>query len=540
MPAHLPAFFSFVASLILATLAVAQTPFSLYASGEITTPIRHLSAVDNICPSDFTDGFTIACDGPPGNSRAIFRVNNRWKKTEKTAPYFIAGDAKGVASAWSDFPSEGAIVQCKLDGSSHSITLTFDCPPSTESVTPSPSQMASPSAMPLPSSSPSMSAEPSTMSSPSMSISPSVSPLSDFAMADPSTIFLTVAGRTPNQFFKLTSNKMVCPFDVLSSDIFTIACRTHDEAIRSVMWIDGKKVRSVGKKNAPLPLYAENSDFAGMPYAWTPPAGVLQGSMNITVKCRTFLKKETDGRRRYTKTASNVSLACSSPSPTPSMSFGPPSSSPSVTPVSVSTSPSPMPSSSPSSSPETGDYPLTDAQRRRGCVVFWANSTTELSDGWVAQPEGLEFRPGNTAHSIVPRGKFPLMYSFSALNTSRYGVVIDMTTKHKSEFNDIWMEMPGVGFLLTRNDTGTRDATGWIKGYHNFDKRAAFISSVDHKPHTISTGEILQAGEKYVFGISGRSNQVTIHRVIMFPCMEGECVRGYKWKQSLKMCSKLQ
>lgn len=85
-----------------------------------------------------------------------------------------------------------------------------------------------------------------------------------------------------------------------------------------------------------------------------------------------------------------------------------------------------------------------------------------------------------------------------------------------------------------REGVGKR-VSGWIKGYHNRNGRAALTSTVDHNGHSIASGDVLQVGSEYLLEISGRSNGVTVHRVLMFPCMGEGCQRR-GWRDTQNIC----
>lgn len=179
---------------------------------------------------------------------------------------------------------------------------------------------------------------------------------------------------------------------------------------------------------------------------------------------------------------------------------------------------------------------LSDEQRASGCVVIDAKNV-KLSEGWSLVPSGVEFGRGDTSHNIVAAGVSVLHYKFRPRRKGRHAVVIDMTTRHPTEFNDIWLRMSPGGVRLTQWGGSERKKTDWIKAYHNENRRARLASSVDHNPHAIATGLFLQAGQRVKLDISGRSNRVTIHKFILFPCDDFDCLRGKAWLARLRLCA---
>lgn len=174
-----------------------------------------------------------------------------------------------------------------------------------------------------------------------------------------------------------------------------------------------------------------------------------------------------------------------------------------------------------------------------GCVLIDAKSAPVVGD-WRETDNGVIFRPGDFAITIsVDKKAQKMSYFFTPPVTSRYAVVMDMTTAGGKDYNDIWMRFPEGGFALTRGGVRLEGVgEGWIKGYHNANGRAAIISSVDHNAHSVSTREILEAGHEYEIAISGRSSMVEMHRIVLFPCAgDDSCQRGAKsWKNWINVC----
>lgn len=183
-----------------------------------------------------------------------------------------------------------------------------------------------------------------------------------------------------------------------------------------------------------------------------------------------------------------------------------------------------------SASKEDGNAKIVSKE----CVVIHGRNTN-LSKGWVADhSDGVTFMPDNMSKLSEKAGAYPIYYKFKAPSSSRYAVVLDMTTRGRALYNDVFMSLSPGGFQLIRDDV-PRFSNGWIKGYHSNFARAAIVSSVDFMPHSISSGVILEKGKEYVFGVSGRSNRVTLHNVILFACEGLKCQRKH-WRSDLEAC----
>lgn len=150
--------------------------------------------------------------------------------------------------------------------------------------------------------------------------------------------------------------------------------------------------------------------------------------------------------------------------------------------------------------------------------------------------DGLTFRKGDPKETITGKGLSPLYYNVTAPRDSRFGVVVDMTTRKHAEHNDIWLSFTPGDFQAMR-DESRKTVTGWVKGYHNKFGRAAMVSTTDFNPHSFSTGVRLETGENYRIGIAGRSSKVTVHRIALFPCSGFACQKKDEaWKKSLSIC----
>lgn len=345
----------------------------------------------------------------------------------------------------------------------------------------------------------------------------------------------------PAKFVQINNEMTFCPNRDLGSSMFTIACVVPTISRRSRLTVlANEEVVARTKKSRKSVLYIAGEDSDGVPKPWEE-----YPSSQMEVRCWSRTPKDEFGKRQRFRYRASFKFSCNN------TDSSPPTASPSVSPTAsaeaMAPSPSVLPtmSESPSPTPTTEGVNdgLTSAQRQAGCIVLYAEDAAKLSTGWVQVKnrrgilEGVEFEPRNSEESVKKAGLFPFELPFKAPKTSRYAVVLDTTTRAGSEHNDVWMNIPDVGFRLQKNGSKPISRANWTKGYQNSKSRKALISSVDFNPHSISTGGVLSKDENYVFEISGRSSRVIVHRVIMFPCAENECFRGRKWKKSLEFCA---
>lgn len=104
-------------------------------------------------------------------------------------------------------------------------------------------------------------------------------------------------------------------------------------------------------------------------------------------------------------------------------------------------------------------------------------------------------------------------------------------------FVDVWLKFQEP--LALRRDTAaiTKKAEDYIKAYHNKGGRAVEAWAVDNNRHTISTAGPLRAGITYTMTCGGRSSNVGVNAVIMFPCEGTDCAANSDiWKKNLAMC----
>lgn len=277
-----------------------------------------------------------------------------------------------------------------------------------------------------------------------------------------------------------------------------IQCVAKESDKMATFRIDGKLV----KKETFAPFFI-GGDKNGIIKKWT---SFPKGS--FVLECAL--------RSRTTRIRLTISESCGD-SPRPARSSAP---KPSKRP---SRSSPPKPTRSPRVTRKPSRMPADKA--KIGCVIVGTKGV-KLSKGWVRQNDGIAYLPHSSSTKLTPRGDAPVYFDFKAKKTGRHAFVVDLTTRANSEHNDIWIWMEK-GFQLVKEGRPPIRETGWIKGFQKLSSRGVALVSGDHDPYSISTGEILQAGKTYRFGIAGRSTKVTIHRTLLYVCKGIECTR---WK----------
>lgn len=464
----------------------------LFTAGVSTGLVRQLESVDKICADDFAStGFNIRCIGESSDKEAEFYINGALEKREGRSPFFIGGDKFGVPYKWKRAPSSGTLtIECRQSSGSSISVLTFTCDSSQASPSPHSSTSSNP---PL---------RPARMY---------------FVLADEKTPALL------SRRIQLKSHTKFCPQrDIGYTNISILCASDGNPSTTASIWINRDAVQK--DLSNPFLISGQVPGSAGIPIPWT---NIPKRPFRATCRLSSGISKKVR----------KVLVACpqSSPvaSPLPSRTVSPrPSKSPIFTPTPSATSPSTS-AASRISPPIPSVSPTSDNEKdRAGCVIIDVRSATP-SNGWVRVSNGLAFQPNNMATSITGSSKAQLFFSFRPLQTSRHAVVVDMTTSAGSDFNDVWIHLKG-GFQLMRQGIA-QNVTGWTKGYHNKRGRAALISHVDRNAHSIASAEILDKDVEYLFGLGGRSNKVTVHQILLFPCAGTGCQRG-GWKDTQNTC----
>ena len=180
--------------------------------------------------------------------------------------------------------------------------------------------------------------------------------------------------------------------------------------------------------------------------------------------------------------------------------------------------------------------------KRGYCMKLGAKGYRFVSGGlgaysWFKTTNGMVFKPAFNGRRTFRPGKW-LEYGIRVPVESHYGIVLDMTTKHWTEHNDVWLRWKnGRGIRLRKGKSSFVRGNNWIKAYHNKNGRAKASFSVDFRPHSFSTADVLKPGRTYSLYIAGRSSKVTVHRIIMFPCNGNNCHSGSGlWQRYLREC----
>lgn len=506
--------------LALSMIAVVPAQLVIYASG--TKNIQGPTLTDGLvfCPHDrFAKGFSIKCIESDSATWAKFFVNGNFVKREGAKPFFIAGDRDGRIKQWKDwelFRGRDRVITCQQsDGTVSSATISLICDSDVEtSTSPTPSSSTDPSVSPSPDPSVSPSTDPtsnpstSTTASPSASASatsraqatPSVLPTStsevtpspsppDGTLA-PGTLLLHPSGVIGDSFIPIIDGMNFCP-DIFPTGRFTVQCVESTDSTRAVFYVNSVVQKSEGAKP-----YFIAGDKGGKAAAW------LDYPVDEIFSLGCHLNDGTNSEVALTVKCDDI------PDPSPEDGIMP------------------------------GDGVLTSSS---GCVVIDAKATT-LSEDWYETDEGIVFRPHVDGTYVAKAGLFPISYKFTAPLTAQFAFVLDMTTAHSTEHNDVWAWFPTGGFQLTRGviNEDERKGQGWTKVYHNSNKRDCLASSIDFSPHSMATKEVLEEGVEYEILLSGRSSKLEVHRIIMFPCSGIECQRNVPgWRRLLAECKAL-
>lgn len=357
--------------------------------------------------------------------------------------------------------------------------------------------------------------------------------------------YLVSTGANSKRIRELSTSSVetICPSDYSSG--FSIECVTGTTQRLSIR-LNGKWLRT--EKHAP---YFVAGDSRGSPRPWNDypkharitcrPKRIHAKlvSVNINFECESSEKKPSPRP---------VPSSDPTPTPTPSTSeeFPTQSATPSPSKITQPTfmESTPDPDSGSNDDPffdtDSGRKKLTMDQIKTGCIILDARTDvndSKLSPKWVVddENEGLTFRKDDEREWVTKADESPLYYKVTATRSSRFAIVVDMTTRKPAEHNDIWISFQPGDLQAMRKRTPVMKK-GWIKGYHNKNGRAALILTVDFTPHVLSTGEVLVKGKDYMLGIGGRSSMVTVHRIVLFPCDGIGCQRGWPWRRSLASC----
>lgn len=451
---------------VLAAVAYCNPYLVLYKAG-MTNPrqIRRLQKYDQICPQDFSSGFSIRCVTSFRDMRASFYVNNRLVNFEFFPPYYIAGDNRHRPFPWKTYPKNGSRfkLSCRTRSGTATASLKIGCNSGKD---------------------------------------PSQAPKCNYKMKnyfDPvGSLYFREANARMTKHVLLQNGMIFCPSDVYRSNDISVLCKGPPGARSARFKINGRTVRY-----EPLPPYYIGGDKAGVPRPWK-----YSRQQPMTIQC-VF----ENGVR--TTAVRNVKIGCPSKCSNNenNNNQSPSTSSPPTRP------PSPFPIAIPADS----------------CISIDARDTS-LSFDWEIQPNGVGYRLDKSTMNTTAAGETPLYYLFKVPRKSHYAIVLDMTTGNQFYFNDVWLKLHG-GMNL-RYENSVSETNDWEKVFHNENGRAISTWAQDEyfQRRSLSSARELSPGITYLIGISGRSNQVLLHRILLFPCDGIQCQHKY-WKSAQNACA---
>lgn len=328
----------------------------------------------------------------------------------------------------------------------------------------------------------------------------------DYELEDPTdpvgTLYYKEASSSANKKIKLASGKTFCPQDAFQSNDITIESKA-DKSNMAYFFVDGDLEYLAKDK----PFYIAGTN-GNSPKAWN-------YKTNKAYTIDVFLPNS--GTYRSVK---NVKISCASRCEDNSPINSEP--------------PSPTPTSTSSPKPDNPGNPAP-----AGCIIIDAK-TADLSTGWSELSDGVGYRVSDPSMDTSSSGQAPLHFPFKVPSNSYYAVVLDFTTNSTFYFNDLWIQMssPGLGLNLFRNTIVTTD---WVKVYHNENGRAVLTWTQGDLfvKRTISSGAVLKPNVNYVLSVGGRSAQVVLHRVLLFPCQKTSAYNRcqyQKWEQDQNRC----
>lgn len=165
-----------------------------------------------------------------------------------------------------------------------------------------------------------------------------------------------------------------------------------------------------------------------------------------------------------------------------------------------------------------------------GCGGVWQGSGNKVVIGtagsaqgnWRNTGNGIIYKPWDwNPYGIDGQGSSTLTYKFTVAQSGKYLITMQTRSAHQTEYNDLWIQMPGASLYLAKGYGGWYQG-GWLKGYQNRGGLAKELWSKDHDPHAITTGW-LNAGQVYSVQVSGRSSQFQLERIMIIQCGGSPC-----------------
>lgn len=305
---------------------------------------------------------------------------------------------------------------------------------------------------------------------------------------DMGSLYLVKAGERTEDPVRLHSGDTICPTDLFGDAGFSIMCKSNADTESATFRINGALVRKAHRR--PFHITRQVRDIPSVPRPWKNyPTEPFDLSCSLGSGIRKKVKQ--------------MHLSCPD-----------------------------RPNSNPEDPEDTNKPSGGGTKSSKGCIIVMPPAV--LPDFWEPVADGVSYKPNDKKAKMISAGESSVPFSFKPKITSRYAIVVDMTTSDVSKWNDVYLRLHPVGFQIMRRDV-VKHVDGWIRGYHNRNGRALFTSYLDKAPFSISSGEHLQTGREYVLEVGARSAGVIIHRVLLFPCVEMECQRG-QWRPLQNAC----
>ncbi len=182
--------------------------------------------------------------------------------------------------------------------------------------------------------------------------------------------------------------------------------------------------------------------------------------------------------------------------------------------------------------------PTPPPAKKSNCVVINSiNYISKLSPGWTVDGTAVIFeKDGGDYEGIVSGNTAPLEYYFVPPATATYAITLDFESQGYTTHNDLWVRCP-TGLNLRSGRHVIRAQTGYVKVFHNRNGRAVEAYSLNFDRWSLSTATGLRRGRPYRIFIGGRSTEVTLHRIILFPCSGMDCqYRSRTWIDGVQRC----
>lgn len=457
---------------LLQTLCAAQ--LSLYSAGNGGTFINSLEDGASFCTEEFLNGLTIRCHGSTVDEQAKFWVNGSLVRKQLSKPFFIAGSSPTGPRRWS--PPTQAAIDCILlpTKNRYSANVSFICPLGTST---------GPQGFVVD--------EGRDQETVAVEDSNPVLP------ARPSSLHFVPAGDASGESVALHTGMIFCPRRVFTSSKFSVICLPSETSRRAKFRVNGRLRRKDNQK--PFFLTKEVLRDASTPTPWKNipkkafriscelSDGNVQVVRDVTISCEDEIDKEEGSGTEFV--AQNEDFI---------------------------------------------DGELEHENVRLGCLVLQAKKA-KLPPAWESREDGVVFRPGDTDSKISEPRYARLYYLVIPPVTSRFAIVLDMTTVKEARGNDVWLRFAPGGIQIMRQ-SAVGKVTGWIRANHRRAGRALETLYFDFNPYSLSSFQVLQKGAKYLLAISGRSAGVIVHRIILFPCEGSECQRE-EWEEKLSECA---